>query len=104
MKKKSFAGLLVDAKDKAEAAGAKIKHAAAVTGEQFSETTGKLVDGAKNTFDKLAKKAPAEEPTKELTQQEADPKVKLDDALRQAVTEYNNSPAEPRNSLDRQTA
>lgn len=91
MKKKSFAGLLVDAKDKAEAAGTKIKHAAAVTGEQFSETTGKLVDGAKNTFDKLAKKAPAEEPTKELTQQEADPKVKLDDALRQAVTEYNNA-------------
>lgn len=135
MKKKSFADLLVDAKDMAEAAGSKvkvtaaaagegikvttgeasarlkttaaaageaikattsdagtkIKHAAAVTGEQFSETTGKLVDGAKNTFDKLAKKAPAEEPTKELTQQEADPKVKLDDALRQAVTEYNDA-------------
>lgn len=135
MKKKSFADLLVDAKDMAEAAGSKvkvtaaaagegikvttgeasarlkttaaaageaikattsdagtkIKHAAAVTGEQFSETTGKLVDGAKNTFDKLAKKAPAEEPTKELMQQETDPKVKLDDALRQAVTEYNDA-------------
>ena len=53
--------------------------------------SGVIKNRARKAFDKLAKKASAEEPTKELTQQEADPKVKLDDALRQAVTEYNDA-------------
>ena len=121
MKKKSLSDILVDAKAAAETAGTKvkttanaageaikvatsdagaaIKHAAVATGEQISDTTGKIVDGAKRTFEKVTKKGPSEESAggapeemlEKAEQQAADPKAKLDDALRQAVTEYNDA-------------
>ena len=121
MKKKSLSDILVDAKAAAETAGTKvkttanaageaikvatsdagaaIKHAAVATGEQVSDTTGKIVDGAKRTFEKVTKKGPSEESAggapeemlEKAEQQAADPKAKLDDALRQAVTEYNDA-------------
>ena len=121
MKKKSLSDILVDAKAAAETAGTKvkttanaageaikvatsdagaaIKHAAVATGEQISDTTGKIVDGAKRTFKKVTKKGPSEESAggapeemlEKAEQQAADPKAKLDDALRQAVTEYNDA-------------
>lgn len=121
MKKKSLSDILVDAKAAAETAGTKvkttanaageaikvatgdagaaIKHAAVATGEQISDTTGKIVDGAKRTFEKVTKKGPSEESAEgapeemleKAEQQTADPKAKLDDALRQAVTEYNDA-------------
>ena len=108
MAKKNFSDVIGDAKKAATTSGTKIKETAITAGIQVSKTAdnvGHWAQGSLEQFKKkkmvqelkakiLAAEADAADQGGEAELQEAkqkDAKVKLDDALRMAVTEYNDA-------------